>query len=133
VLLKTKVAEGLYLTKETTPIGLILVIFEVGPQNILHATPFQKLCFFLPFFFLVLTAQSRPDAIPQLASLALRSANGLLLKGGKEAHATNKVLHNVITYAISLASRDFPTPVPEYVFFVISLIYIPLKKRAVFS
>eukprot|EP01127_Copromyxa_protea_P001267 TRINITY_DN11300_c0_g1_i1.p1 TRINITY_DN11300_c0_g1~~TRINITY_DN11300_c0_g1_i1.p1 ORF type:complete len:728 (-),score=141.43 TRINITY_DN11300_c0_g1_i1:36-2219(-) len=81
---RTKVAEGLYLTKEATPIGLVLVIFE-----------------------------SRPDAIPQLASLAIRSGNALILKGGKEANATNKALHNVITYAISLASRDFPTPVAE--------------------
>jgi len=84
VLSKTQVGEGLILTKETVPLGVVLVIFE-----------------------------SRPDAIPQLASLAIRSGNGLLLKGGKEASNTNKALHNVLTYAISLATREFPTPLPE--------------------
>ncbi|KAI3956032.1 hypothetical protein MKW92_033757, partial [Papaver armeniacum] len=42
-----------------------------------------------------------------IASLAIRSGNGLLLKGGKEAKRSNAVLHKVITEAIpeSVGSR----------------------------
>ena len=36
----------------------------------------------------------------QIASLAIRSGNGLLLKGGKEARRSNAILHKVITDAI---------------------------------
>ncbi|XP_047312588.1 delta-1-pyrroline-5-carboxylate synthase-like [Impatiens glandulifera] len=38
--------------------------------------------------------------IGQIASLAIRSGNGLLLKGGKEAKRSNAILHKVITEAI---------------------------------
>ncbi|KAL3623097.1 Delta-1-pyrroline-5-carboxylate synthase [Castilleja foliolosa] len=68
---KTELAEGLLLEKITCPLGVLLIIFE-----------------------------SRPDALVQIASLAIRSGNGLLLKGGKEARRTNAILHKVITSAI---------------------------------
>ncbi|GLI60859.1 hypothetical protein VaNZ11_003074 [Volvox africanus] len=71
LLRKVEVAEGLLLDKVTVPIGVLLVIFE-----------------------------ARPDALPQIASLALRSGNGLLLKGGKEATHSNAALHKVIVDAI---------------------------------
>jgi len=64
---KMEVADGLILEQVTAPLGVILIIFE-----------------------------SRPDALPQIASLALRSGNGLLLKGGKEASRTNAILHKTI-------------------------------------
>ncbi|KAL1194950.1 Delta-1-pyrroline-5-carboxylate synthase B [Cardamine amara subsp. amara] len=71
VLKKTEVADGLILEKTSSPIGVLLIVFE-----------------------------SRPDALVQIASLAIRSGNGLLLKGGKEARQSNAILHKVITDAI---------------------------------
>jgi len=71
VLRQTQLADGLDLEQITSPLGVLLVIFE-----------------------------SRPDALPQVASLALRSGNGLILKGGKEAARTNRTLHEVITGAL---------------------------------
>jgi len=41
-----------------------------------------------------------PVLSPQIAALALRSGNGLLLKGGKEAARSNAILHKVIVDAI---------------------------------
>lgn len=71
VLKKTEVADGLVLEKTSCPLGVLLIVFE-----------------------------SRPDALVQIASLAIRSGNGLLLKGGKEARRSNAILHKVITDAI---------------------------------
>ncbi|XP_057866769.2 delta-1-pyrroline-5-carboxylate synthase isoform X2 [Cryptomeria japonica] len=68
---RTELADGLILEKTTCPLGVLLIIFE-----------------------------SRPDALVQIASLAIQSGNGLLLKGGKEAVRTNAILHKVITDAI---------------------------------
>ena len=71
-LAKTELADGLVLTKETAPLGVLLIIFE-----------------------------ARPDAMPQISALALRSGNGLLLKGGTEAQRTNQIMHKVITDALA--------------------------------
>src|SRR5439155_23745684 len=59
----TELDTGLILTKETCPLGVVAVVFE-----------------------------SRPDVVPQVASLALKSGNAILLKGGSEAAHTNEVL-----------------------------------------
>ena len=67
-----EIAEGLELEKVTAPIGVLLIIFE-----------------------------ARPDALPQIAALAIRSGNGLLLKGGKEAARSNACLHKIITDCIA--------------------------------
>ncbi|XP_073114727.1 delta-1-pyrroline-5-carboxylate synthase 1 isoform X3 [Elaeis guineensis] len=71
VLKRTELADGLVLEKTSCPLGVVLIVFE-----------------------------SRPDALVQIASLAVRSGNGLLLKGGKEAMRSNAILHKVITGAI---------------------------------
>ncbi|MGH9548498.1 MAG: glutamate-5-semialdehyde dehydrogenase, partial [Terriglobales bacterium] len=65
--LATELDEGLELYKIVCPVGVIAVIFE-----------------------------SRPDALPQIASLCLKSGNAVILKGGREAMATNRVLYQCI-------------------------------------
>eukprot|EP00798_Chlamydomonas_sp_ICE-L_P021096 gene21096-27983_t len=74
---QTEIADGLILDKVTAPIGVLLIIFE-----------------------------ARPDALPQIAALALRSGNGLLLKGGKEATRSNDILHRIIVEAIGPIGND---------------------------
>ncbi|KAI3802163.1 hypothetical protein L1987_30293 [Smallanthus sonchifolius] len=50
----------------------------------------EKSC---PLGVLLIAFESRLDALVQIASLAIRSGNGLLLKGGKEAKRSNAILH----------------------------------------
>ena len=61
--LHRKLDDGLVLERVSVPLGVVGVIFE-----------------------------ARPDAVIQIASLAIRSGNGAILKGGREAECTNKAV-----------------------------------------
>lgn len=69
---RTELDEGLVLSQVRSPIGVLLVIFE-----------------------------SRPDAVVQIGSLALRSGNGVILKGGAEATHSNRVLVECLRDALA--------------------------------
>ncbi len=77
VIRATELSPGLILQQQTVPIGVVCVIFE-----------------------------SRPDALPQICALCIRSGNGLLLKGGKEAVHSNTILHRIITETIATATQS---------------------------
>jgi gamma-glutamyl phosphate reductase len=66
--------EGLTLFQIKCPIGMLGVIFE-----------------------------SRPDVIPQVLSLCLKSGNGVAFKGGSEAVNSNRVLFDILTEAAASA------------------------------
>ena len=66
-----ELTDGLKLYRVACPIGVIGVIFE-----------------------------SRPDALVQIASLALKSGNAVLLKGGREALRTNQALCDCLREAV---------------------------------
>lgn len=57
---------------------------------------FRHIFTFYDIGVLCVIFESRPDAAVQIASLALKSANALILKGGKEAKYSNEVLVNTI-------------------------------------
>ena len=48
--------------------------------------------------------ESRPDALVQIASLCLKSANGLVLKGGSEARYTNRILADIFRQAAEVTA-----------------------------
>ncbi len=45
--------------------------------------------------------ESRPDAVPQISSLCLKSGNAVILKGGTEAQNSNKVIVKLLVEAMS--------------------------------
>jgi glutamate-5-semialdehyde dehydrogenase len=75
VLATTELDDGLTLQKVSCALGVVAVIFE-----------------------------ARPDAVPQVGSLAIRTGNGLVLKGGTEARQTNRVLVSVWHEALAAVS-----------------------------
>lgn len=70
-----RVSAGLDLYRVTCPIGVLLIIFE-----------------------------ARPDAAVQIAALAMKSGNALLLKGGKEAQRSNAALLAAMSAALAETS-----------------------------
>ena len=72
VLSRTLLDDGLVLEKVTCPLGVLLVIFE-----------------------------SRPDAVTQIGSLALKSGNAAILKGGRESARSTAALLGVFGKALA--------------------------------
>lgn len=58
----------------------------------------------VPIGVIGMVFESRPDVIPQIMSLALKSGNGILLKGGKESLNTNKAIFEVLRDSIKKKS-----------------------------
>ena len=73
ILTRRQIAKELIAEQVSVPIGVLMVIFE-----------------------------SRPDCLPQIASLAIATGNGVLLKGGRESANTNKYLIKLVREALSL-------------------------------
>ena len=71
----TELDDGLILHKVSCPLGVVAVIFE-----------------------------SRPDVVPQVGSLAIKTGNGLVLKGGAEARQTNRVLVSIWHEALAMVN-----------------------------
>ena len=75
--IKKELSNGLILERKTVPIGVLGVIFE-----------------------------SRPDAVMQISSLAIRSGNGVMLKGGSEASFTNTAIVLALHEGLQQAGLD---------------------------
>ena len=86
ILLKRELDDGLVLTKISCPIGVLGIIFE-----------------------------ARPDVITQISALAIKSANAVILKGGRESINTNKTIMSVISEALE-DTEGFPKNVLNQVF-----------------
>lgn len=68
-----------------------------------------------PIGVLGIIFEARPDVIAQISSLAIKSANAVILKGGKESINTNKKIMTVITSALEKV-EGFPKNVIQQVF-----------------
>jgi len=75
--IKREISKGMILERKTVPIGVLGVIFE-----------------------------SRPDAVMQISSLAIRSGNGVMLKGGSEANLTNTAIVNALQQGLNESGLD---------------------------
>ena len=68
-----------------------------------------------PIGVLGIIFEARPDVIAQISSLAIKSANSVILKGGKESINTNKKILEVINSALSEV-EEFPQNVVQQIF-----------------
>ncbi len=73
----TELDDGLVLHQVTSPLGVLLIIFE-----------------------------SRPDAVIQIGALALRAGDAVLLKGGREATLSNRALVACLRDALTAHGLD---------------------------
>lgn len=83
------------------PVGVTHSSMELDTDLILHRVS-------CPIGVIGAIFESRPDAVPQISSLCLKSGNAVILKGGREAQNSNKVIVRLLTEAIKKV-----TGVPE--------------------
>jgi len=69
---RTLLDDGLVMERKSCPIGVLLIIFE-----------------------------ARPEVIANIASLAIKSGNAAILKGGKESTESFKAIATVVSHALS--------------------------------
>lgn len=69
--LRTRLDEGLEMTRVSCPIGVLLIIFE-----------------------------ARPEVIANIAALAIKSGNAAILKGGKESTESFRTISTIISKAL---------------------------------
>ena len=86
ILWSKNIADGITLKKVSCPIGVIGVIFE-----------------------------ARPDVISQISTLAIKSSNAVILKGGIEAVETNKAIFEIIKTALK-SINNFPENIINLVY-----------------
>lgn len=86
-------------TKLADPIGVSQIRRELAPGLVLK----RVTC---PLGVLGIIFEARPEALIQITSLAIKSGNGVILKGGKEAINSCQVLTKVITQALAATKVD---------------------------
>jgi len=75
--LRRELADGLTLSRVPCPLGVLGVVFE-----------------------------ARPDAVPQIVGLAMRTGNAVVLKGGREAQRSNRALVKLIKETLRIQGVD---------------------------
>lgn len=85
------------LARVQDPLGKVLSRLKLDDELILE----QVSC---PLGVVAVVFESRPDVIPQILSLCLRSGNGVLLKGGREARNSNLAFMKLIDELNSLCT-----------------------------
>lgn len=81
------------------PLGTVSLARELRPGLVLK----RKSC---PIGVLCIIFEARPEAVVQIASLALKSGNAVILKGGKEAQHSNAALVGLIRRAIANVAKS---------------------------
>ena len=76
------------------PVGQVKSVMEMDQDLLVK----QVTC---PIGVIGAIFESRPDAVPQISSLCLKSGNAVILKGGTEAQNSNKVIVKLLIEAIS--------------------------------
>ena len=83
------------------PIGRVREKRELDPGFVLEKVTF-------PIGVIAMIFEARPDALIQIAGLAMKSGNSVVLKGGKEAMLTNRVLVSIIREAsLPIVGREW--------------------------